>query len=244
MTASSARSTSASEARGTGAFVLGDAALVADSSGALWWPELETLVVADLHLEKGASYARRGAFLPPYDSRATLRRLADVMARLQPARMVLLGDSFHDVEVMRHLPEEERAMLVRLQENCVWIWVTGNHDPQICDRLGGEVRTEFVLGDLTFRHEPGPVDVVGEVAGHLHPAARIVRHGRSLRRRCLVGNGDRIVLPAFGAYTGGLNVRDTAFDAVFCKRRAPLSMVWMLGQNDVFGIEARELKGD
>lgn len=218
---------------------------VADVSGALWWPEHSTLLVADLHLEKGSSFARRGTFLPPYDSRTTLRRLADTMHRRAPSRIILLGDSFHDLDAMHRLPSAERSTLQKLQASCEWLWITGNHDPQIADRLGGKIVTEQIEHGLTLRHEPGPIHTTSEIAGHLHPAARFNRHGRSIRRRCFIATRERLILPAFGAYTGGLNICDPAFSHVFQELGSPEGpCVWMLGENGVYGVVTSELRGD
>ncbi len=226
-------------------FNVAEQTFVADVSGALWWPETETLIVADLHLEKGSAYARRGAFLPPYDSRTTLRRLEATMQRRAPKRMILLGDSFHDLDAMHRLPKAEREHVCRLQAQCAWIWITGNHDPAISERLGGDVCEDYAEAGLTLRHEPGPLETTGEIAGHLHPAARIVRHGRSLRRKCFIANDTRVVIPAFGAYTGGLNVCDEAFTKIFLTpgtQNGP--RVWMVGENGVYSVAAKDLRGD
>ncbi|MEL7542482.1 MAG: ligase-associated DNA damage response endonuclease PdeM [Pseudomonadota bacterium] len=229
---------------------VGTETFVADCSGALWSPTHRMLIAADLHLEKGSSYARRGAFLPPYDSRQTLRRLKQAILHFDPCTVVLLGDSFHDVGGMAQIGADERALLAQMQRKREWIWITGNHDPEIAAWLGGDVRETIALGDVVLRHDPvvgvGPSrspDGVGEIAGHLHPVARIVRHGRSLRRRSFVSDGVRLVMPAFGAYAGGLNVCDDSFAAVFACEQHEL-WVWMLGEDDVFPIRGRELCGD
>ncbi|MEO0619104.1 MAG: ligase-associated DNA damage response endonuclease PdeM [Pseudomonadota bacterium] len=230
--------------------IIGSEMFVADYSGALWSPTHRLLIAADLHLEKGSAYARRGSFLPPYDSRQTLQRLEHVIARFDPHTVVLLGDSFHDVEGMAQIGAEERALISQMQRKRDWIWITGNHDPQIAGWLGGDVQKTLTLGDVVLRHDP-VVDVlpkrehglVGEIAGHFHPVARIVRHGRSLRRRCFVSVGGRLVMPAFGAYAGGLNVCDEAFSALLACEKQDLR-VWMLGDDDVFPIRGRELCGD
>jgi hypothetical protein len=191
---------------------------VPDMSGALLLPEVGALLVADLHLEKGSSFARRGMFLPPYDTRETLAVLAEVVERLDPRTVIALGDSFHDVGGPERLGEDERASLEAIQAGRSWVWVTGNHDRVLPHTLGGEVVPEMTLGSLTLRHEPvagGARQAVREVAGHLHPVGKVVMRGRSTRRRCFLTDGERCVMPAFGAYAGGLNACDAAFKPLF-----------------------------
>lgn len=190
-------------------------ALVLDASGALWWPAERTLVFADLHFEKGSSFARRGQFLPPYDTRATLKRIETVVAALAPRRVIALGDSFHDAHACERLDAEERARLAALAETAQWIWMVGNHDPALPAWLGGTVTEEVAIGGLVFRHQPQAAPSAGEIAGHLHPCATLTRRGASLRRRCFVSDGLRMVMPAFGAYAGGLDVREHALRALF-----------------------------
>ena len=192
--------------------------LHADLSGAAYWPEQRLLVVADLHLEKGSSLAARGLLLPPYDTAATLARLAAVIARHAPRVVVALGDSFHDGDGAARLADADRAALAALQRGRDWIWVTGNHDRAPAPGIGGAFARELVIGPLVFRHEPA-ADETGEIAGHLHPVARVAVRGGTLRRRCFAADGARLVMPAFGAYAGGLNVRDAAFADLFGARR-------------------------
>ncbi|WP_420411706.1 ligase-associated DNA damage response endonuclease PdeM [Roseibium sp.] len=214
-------------------------------SGVLWWPDESTLIVADLHMEKGSSFAKRGIMLPPYDTGATLEKLAAVMDAFDPARVICLGDSFHDADGSDRLPAPYRAMLTTLQLNREWIWVTGNHDPIAPVRLCGETVDEITIGPLSFRHEPietiGSNDTRGEICGHLHPAARVRRFGRSIRRACFVTDGSRLVLPAFGALTGGLNVTHDAFGQIFERRKYS---VFMLGNDRLFPFTASRLVGD
>lgn len=214
-------------------------------SGVLWWPEESVLVVADLHLEKGSSYARRGVMLPPYDTGATLEKLAGVIDAFDPACVIALGDSFHDRDGSDRLPPAYRAFLTTLQINRDWIWVTGNHDPVAPVRLCGECVDEISVGPLTFRHEPVGTFLrskcAGEVCGHLHPAARVRRYGRSIRRACFVTDGHRLVLPAFGALTGGLNVNDRAFQPLFERR---MFSAFLLGNNRLYPFTASRLIGD
>ncbi len=190
-------------------------ALVPEASGALWWPAEKTLVFADLHLEKGSAYARGGQLLPPYDTRTTIRRITAVMAWRKPQRVIALGDSFHDGTAGERLDAEECRKLKTLTGACQWLWVEGNHDPEPPAWLGGAVVGEAAIGSLFFRHIPGIGRCRGEIAGHLHPAVRVSRNGLSVRRRCFVSDGARLLLPAFGAYAGGLDVHDKAVGSLF-----------------------------
>jgi hypothetical protein len=206
--------------------------LLLDKSGAAYWPAEKTIVFADLHFEKGAAYARRGTLLPPYDTRTTIKRMAEVITRHAPARVIALGDSFHDGEGAERLDPEEREMLARLGAGAEWIWVEGNHDPKPPAWIGGRVAAEIALGGLVFRHVPGGSAQKGEVAGHLHPATIVRRNGMSVRRRCFVSDGARLLLPAFGAYTGGLDVRDAAVASLFADGFA----VYALGRERVYAV--------
>jgi DNA ligase-associated metallophosphoesterase len=198
--------------------------LIADLSGALFWEEQSLLVVSDLHLEKGSSFASRGVLLPPYDTAATLGRLAAVIARHDPRMVIALGDSFHDRSAHRRLSAPDREAIAALQARRDWIWISGNHDPALPPDLGGTVATEVAIGPIVFRHEP--TGAAGEIAGHLHPKARVATRARSLERRCFVSDGDHAILPAFGAYSGGLSIRDAAFAKIF---RTPGFMAHVLG---------------
>ena len=193
-------------------------ALVADVAAALYWPAERLLVVADLHLEKGSAFAARGMLLPPYDTAATLERLAHLMSRYAPRTVVALGDNFHDGGGPGRLVPADRAALFALQRGRNWIWIAGNHDPDPGERIGGVFARSLALGALVFRHEPLAEQSPGEIAGHLHPCARIHRRGRVVTRRCFASDGRRVVMPAFGAYTGGLDIRHHAFAQVFDAR--------------------------
>ncbi|MGB3388612.1 MAG: ligase-associated DNA damage response endonuclease PdeM [Pseudaminobacter sp.] len=213
--------------------------VVCDPRGVLYLPEMELLVVSDLHLEKGSSFARRGSLLPPYDTAATLQLLHAVIADYAPRRVVSLGDSFHDGEGAARLPELFRARLEALMDGRDWYWVAGNHDPQPPDGISGRTVQEIAIGGLTFRHEPSSRPIEGEIAGHLHPCARIVQRGRSVRRRCFASDGSRVVMPAFGAYTGSLNVLDRAYHGLF---RWPDFRAYMLGSSRIFAIAGALLR--
>jgi DNA ligase-associated metallophosphoesterase len=188
---------------------LAGACLLADPSGALYWAERGLLVVADLHLEKGSSYAARGQFLPPYDTAATLARLARLIAHYAPSCVIALGDSFHDGGGPARLQDGDRESLAALQRGRDWIWITGNHDPEPAENIGGVFHDTLRFGILTFRHLP--TGSPNEICGHLHPVARVSHRGRAVSRRCFAADETRMVMPAFGAFTGGLNVRDAAF---------------------------------
>ena len=187
--------------------------LIADLSGALFWEDQSLLVVSDLHLEKGSSFATRGVLLPPYDTVATLGRLAAVIARHDPRMVIALGDSFHDRSAHQRLSTPDRDAIAAFQEGRDWIWISGNHDPALPSGLGGVVAEEVAIGPIAFRHQP--TGATGEIAGHLHPKARVSTRGRSTERRCFACDGERAVMPAFGAYTGGLSIRDAAFAKIF-----------------------------
>ncbi len=218
---------------------LGPAQATCRVSGALWLDDERALVVADLHLEKGSAFARRGQMLPPYDTRETLRRLALEVADLEPRVVVFLGDSFHDHGGEDRLEADDRDRLARLARGRTLVWLAGNHDPAAPTSLPGETARTIRLGGLDFVHEPTGGTRL-QVAGHLHPCAKVRGRGANVRRRCFVTDGERLILPAFGTYAGGLNVRDAAF-APFLSR-PPLAAV--LGSNKVHPIGWSRLERD
>ncbi|MCV0395874.1 MAG: ligase-associated DNA damage response endonuclease PdeM [Rhizobiaceae bacterium] len=213
--------------------------VILDMVGALVDPEASMLVVSDLHLEKGSSYARRGSMLPPYDTMATLARLGALLARHDPAIVISLGDSFHDGEGAARLAEPARAALAAMMAGRQWLWVAGNHDPEPPSGLGGDCVAEVAVGGLRFRHEPSKDGRDGEVAGHLHPGARIVRRGRAVRRACFASDGRRLIMPAFGAYTGMLNVMDRAYRGLF---DWPEFRAHLLGRERIYTIAGAQLR--
>jgi uncharacterized protein len=215
--------------------------LHADCLGALYWPEQGLLAVADLHLEKGSSFARRGQLLPPYDTTETLARLARLIAHYAPRTVIALGDNFHDGGGPARLSSTDRASLTALQRGRDWIWIAGNHDPDPADGIGGTFAATLAIGALTFRHIPSRDAPDGEIAGHLHPVARVAQRGRAVSRRCFATDGGRLVMPAFGAYTGGLNIRDRAFGAVFGARKFTAHM---LGDNRLYAFAASRCLSD
>jgi DNA ligase-associated metallophosphoesterase len=219
---------------------IGAAEALLRASGALWLDAERALVVADLHLEKGSAYAARGQMLPPYDTRDTLKRLAAEVALLSPATVVLLGDTFHDRRSEERLAEDDAEDLRELARGRTLIWVIGNHDADGPRALPGDVADELRLCGLTLRHEPRAGLQPGELSGHLHPAARVRATRGSVRRRCFITDSERAILPAFGAYAGGLNVRDSAFSGLFA--RSPF--IGALGFGRVHAVGWRSLAGD
>jgi DNA ligase-associated metallophosphoesterase len=210
------------------------------ASGALWLEAEGALVAADLHLEKGSAYAARGQMLPPYDTRETLRRLAAEVEALSPRTLIFLGDTFHDGEAEDRLADEDAGRLRALAQGRRLVWVVGNHDADGPKGLPGESLDALALRGLVFRHEPQAGRQPGEAAGHLHPAARVRSALGSVRRRCFITDGERIVLPAFGAYAGGLNVLDEAFAGLFA--RPPI--LGALGPAQVHAVGWRSLRPD
>lgn len=180
---------------------------LADGQGALFWPAERALLVADLHLEKASWFARLGQFLPPYDSHATLSALTALVEEVKPERLYCLGDSFHDRFGCDRLPEDARALLLALTARLDWVWIIGNHDPGFADHCGGRLVEEAYVRGLTLRHEADPADPAPEVSGHYHPKLRLHLRGRSVSRRCYVSSASKLILPAFGSLTGGLDAR-------------------------------------
>ena len=194
---------------------LGETRVVALPEGALWIEDARMLIVSDLHLEKGSAYAVRGQMLPPYDTHAALVKLQALIDARSPDIVVSLGDSFHDGGGVARMAASDRDLLQGMIERCDWIWVEGNHDGRAPEVLGGVVREVLHIGSLVLRHEPTEGAAPGEIAGHLHPCAKVSGRGRSVRRRCFATDGARLVMPAFGAFTGGLNVCDDAYAEIF-----------------------------
>ena len=219
-------------------------------SGALFHPQRRLLMVADLHLEKGSAFARSGQFLPPYDSHMTLAQLEADIASHQPQTVICLGDSFHDVDGPNRLDEAVKARLQALTARLSWLWITGNHDPHLPECLGGTVALSETLkhpeGAIHLCHEPGDKtregveegDCIAEICGHLHPVATIPSRGRTLRRKCFLVSTERIIMPAYGAYTGGLNIQDPAFESF----TTPSSRLLVLGRQTITEHALRQLK--
>lgn len=218
---------------------------VVDLAGALFWPAQQLLIVADMHLEKGSAFAVRGRMLPPYDTRETLQRLTGAIERFQPRCVIALGDSLHDGGAAARIDPDDLRALGALQTGRDWLWVTGNHDPDIGPMFGGEVTDGCEVAGIWFQHEPALEPKMPEIAGHLHPAARLSHRGLSVRRPCFAGDQRRLVMPAFGAFTGGLNVLDEAFHPLFPVDAPMTAMrVWMLGTEAVYPVPVAQLQGD
>jgi len=222
------------------------ASLLADASGALIWPQRRAVLVADLHLEKGPSFAARGRLLPPYDTAATLMRLEEVLTRHDAKAVFCLGDSFHDAAAGERLSGADRARITSLTGRCDWTWICGNHDPAPPADWGGKVAEEVTLGPLTFRHQAvgsknhrvgGEGGAGGEVSGHFHPKAALRRRHKRITGRCFITDGRRLILPAFGAYTGGLNVLDPAIAGLFPKG----FQVLLMGRAGIFSFPSAAL---
>lgn len=189
------------------------------SAGALFWPARQALIVADLHFEKASWFARHGQMLPPYDTLATLEALEALIVRTGAAALWCLGDSFHDAGGAARLCDEARARLTGMTHRLDWLWITGNHDAGIRPDCGGRVASENMVDGVILRHEADPADPRPELSGHFHPRVRVRARGRSVARRCFIVSERKMILPAFGALTGGLDaahpeiVRATGPDA-------------------------------
>lgn len=215
-------------------------AVTCDRAGVLMLPDSRVLVVSDLHLEKGAAFARRGMLLPPYDTAVTLARLGEAIARYAPRLVISLGDSFHDRTGSQHLPDAYREMLKALQQGRDWAWIEGNHDPDIPVGLDGNCCREMHVESLVFRHEPKSGAADGEIAGHLHPVARVVRRGKSVRRACFASDGMRLMMPAFGSTTGGLELRHPAMGGLFDRTAL---IAHLVGRERVYSVAFSRLNG-
>ena len=178
---------------------------VATPGGALFWPAQQALLAADLHLEKASWFALGGQFLPPYDSQATLTALAEEVATAGATRLYCLGDSFHDRFGCDRLPEAARTLLLSLTARLDWTWIVGNHDPGFADHCGGRIADEVELSGIILRHEAVPDEEKPEMSGHFHPKLRVHLKGRRVSRRCFVVSDRKIIFPAFGSLTGGLD---------------------------------------
>ncbi|MEP3435805.1 MAG: ligase-associated DNA damage response endonuclease PdeM [Hoeflea sp.] len=214
--------------------------VLCDRVGVLWLPASRALVVSDLHLEKGAAFARRGMLLPPYDTAATLIRLGGAIARYDPRLVICLGDSFHDRGGSEYLPDPYRQDLRALQRGRDWAWIEGNHDPEKPVGLDGAWYSELHLETLVFRHEPQRGAADGEIAGHLHPAARVVRRGKGVRRPCFASDGKRVVMPAFGSTTGGLELRHPAMRGLF---EQSALIAHLLGSKRIYSVAFNRMNG-
>ncbi|CAH2599204.1 Ligase-associated DNA damage response endonuclease PdeM [Rhodovastum atsumiense] len=211
-----------------------------DPAGALFWPAGRLLVVADLHFEKGSAAAVRGALLPPWDTRATLDKLTTLLRRYAPQRVVALGDSFHDAGAAARLQPQDHARLTAMAQATPFTWVLGNHDPAPPAGLPGEAMVEFRAGPLVFRHEAVNGPASGEISGHYHPKALVPVRGTAVSRPCFVSDGRRLILPALGAYTGGLDVRDPAIARLFPRG----GRIFLLGRDRLFSFPYGAFRAD
>ena len=221
--------------------MIGGYAFLGDPSGALVHADERVLLVADLHLEKGSSFARRGMLLPPYDTGATLAALAEVIDRYKPRVVVAMGDSFHDRSGAARLSDRDRGILASMQRGRDWLWLAGNHDPIPPAGLDGDVQAEWAFGPLVLRHEPQAGAGQAEIAGHLHPVARVFSPSGVTRRRCFLSDGHRCVMPAFGAYAGGLNIHHAAFRPLFGTTQRT---AYALGRDRVYAVSVDRCASD
>ena len=215
-------------------------AVVCDPLGALYLPGSRTLVVSDLHLEMGAAFARRGQMLPPYDTLATLKLVEAVLARYNPRVVISLGDNFHDRRGSADMPALFREMIRLMAAGREWIWINGNHDPDGTTDLPGQSVDELLLDGLTFRHEPKAGAAAGEIAGHLHPAATVRRREKNVRRPCFATDGSRLIMPAFGVLTGGLDLSASAFHPYFDRKAL---IAHLLGRDRIYSVRYGNLRG-
>jgi DNA ligase-associated metallophosphoesterase len=206
--------------------------LLLDPHGALFWPEQRLLAVADLHLEKGSGAAVRGSLLPPWDTHATLERVAGLVRRYAPRVIVALGDSFHDRNGSARLQSGDAARLRAITRSVErFVWVLGNHDPSPPADFGGQAAAAWIEAGLVFRHQAAKEGPPGEISGHFHPKAQVAARGGTVTRACFVCDGRRLILPALGAYTGGLDVRAPAIARLFPGG----GRVFLLGRDRLFG---------
>lgn len=178
---------------------------LAHKEGALYWQAEKALLVADLHFEKASWFARLGQFLPPYDSLATLQGLDAIVTETTATRLYCLGDSFHDKFGCDRLPAAARDLLTSLTGKLDWVWITGNHDAGFIDHCGGRIVEEVDVRGIILRHEADRHDPRPEMSGHFHPKLRLHMRGRNVSRRCFVASATKLILPAFGSLTGGLD---------------------------------------
>ncbi len=213
--------------------------LLLDPEGAVLWPAQNVLVVADLHFEKGSSAATRGSLLPPWDTHATLDRLAGLLRRHRPATVIALGDSFHDSTASTRLTRLDAERLHGLCAAHHFVWVLGNHDPHPPAGFCGEAHDEFGLGPLIFRHQARgrPPRVGAELCGHHHPKAQVAARGTNVTRPCFVADAHRLMLPALGTYTGGLDVRSPAIGTLFPRG----GRAFLLGRDRLFSFTLGQL---
>lgn len=225
--------------KGTRTFTLAGRAVIFDPTGAAFLPNEKALLLADLHFEKGSSYADKGIFLPPYDTAHTLQRLEAICQKFRPQRIISLGDAFHDRNAEERMAKGDIARLARLCAEFQFDWITGNHDPEPPQRFAGLVADRLYCGKLILTHAP-TLEQRWNIAGHLHPCAKIQHENGIVRRRCFISDGHRLILPSFGAYTGGLNILDPAYAGLF----AQTPHVFITGKTALRQIPWRALRSD
>ena len=214
--------------------------LVPDLSGALFVPEFKALLVADLHLEKASNMAKRGIHLPPYDTRASLDQLEAVIAHAKPVQLIFLGDSFHDDGARDRIAEADLVRLRAISESAATIWIRGNHDPHPPRDIGGRIADEIVLGGVTLRHLPGILQAEEfEIAGHLHPGSAVSQRGKRIHCKCFIADSWRLIMPAFGSFTGALSISAPPFTGLFTPKKFH---VWMLGQKEIYKFPAARVR--
>ena len=212
--------------------ILGGMELRPDLSGALHVPELSTLIISDLHLEQGTSLARRGIRVPPFDTAITITLLESVVAKFAPQRLIFLGDSFHDDEGETRVEEAQMQRLQSLAQAHECFWICGNHDPSPPRHLAGHAADHILLGPITLRHEPARLRKGEfEIAGHLHPGCAVTQRSRRVSGKCFIADERRLIMPAFGAYTGALSVHSPAFGSLF---KSEATQAWMLGRERIY----------
>lgn len=217
---------------------IGAMAATLDPAGVIYVQSCATLVVSDLHLEKGSSFARRRQYLPPYDTDETLKRLAVLVEKYQPRTIISLGDSFHDDDASARLPEHALASVQAIAAGRTMVWVTGNHDPSPPAFVPGDAVEELALDGVALRHIARRDETGPEMSGHYHPCAKIHVRGKNVRRPCFATDQTRMILPSFGAYTGGLNVLDKAYGGLFDGKRF---CAYMLGTDRIYPMAAKTL---
>lgn len=210
---------------------------------ALYWPARRALLVADLHLEKASSFAIGGQFLPPYDSRATLEELAGLARKYAAQTVYCLGDNFHDDGGEERLEAEAAVLLRRMTASMEWNWIVGNHDPGIAANWGGLVCDELCVDGILLRHEANPKDARPEMSGHFHPKYRQEIRGRLVSRRCFVRSAGKLILPAFGALTGGLDADDSAIGEALGGVRSE-ALVYAAGRAVCFSLSANRARAE
>jgi DNA ligase-associated metallophosphoesterase len=200
------------------------------SGRALHWPREQALLLADLHLEKASFFAGHGQMLPPYDSRETLGRIADALRETGARRVFCLGDNFHDSAGAARLEDHAAGMLAALVRAVDWVWIVGNHDAGLDKIAGGSVVAEAEVAGLLLRHRAHRGETRPELSGHYHPRLTLAARGRRIARPCAVASESRLVLPAFGALTGGMSAADPAILAALQPARAIDALVPAAGR--------------